>query len=168
MRFLFLAMEFKAQITSDNHFIALNEATNTGVVTMEKTLELAWKILAEEKINFNKPQFFSISTNKVMVFINVYWLSWKAKNKTYYFHITHLLSYFLEVNDLKTVNWAVENVIHYCLNKHLLKICTKLSIYLQKVWRKGYQQSWFQVQFTIKRVAVIEVITKKNANLLAN
>ena len=41
VRFPFLAMEFKAQVSGGIHFMASNQAANAGAVAMEGTLELA-------------------------------------------------------------------------------------------------------------------------------
>ena len=105
--FLFFAIEFKAQATGGTHFIATNQVANAGAVAMAGTLQFVRKSSAEEKIDFDEPQFFSISIDNVMAFINVHWLSRDAKNGTFCFHMKHLQSYLLDVDGLKAVDRAL-------------------------------------------------------------
>lgn len=92
--FLFFAMEFKAHATGGTHLITTNQVANVvGAVAMPGTLQFTQKILAEDKIDFDAPQFYSISIDKVIAFINVHSLSRDAKNGAFFFHMKHLQSY---------------------------------------------------------------------------
>ncbi len=70
----FLVVEVKAQSTGSTHFVASNQAANAGAVAMVGTLDLAQRISAEDEINLDQPQFFSISIDHETAYINAHWL----------------------------------------------------------------------------------------------
>lgn len=135
--FLFLVVEAKAQSAGGTHFVASNRAANASAVAMVGTLELAQRILAEEEIDLDQPQFFSISIDYAMAYINAHWLSRDIENGAFCFHMRHLQRYFLDVDGLKAVNLAAKNILHYGVNTRLTKICGDLDIYLQKIKEKA-------------------------------
>lgn len=122
-----------AQATDGSHFIVTNQVANAGAIAMESTLQLARRISAEEKIDIDEPQFFSISIDNVMAFINVHRLSRDAKNGAFCFHMNHLQRYFLDVDGLKAVDQAIKNILDYDVNKRLAKICGELDIYGERI-----------------------------------
>ncbi len=67
VRFPFLDLESKAQASGETHFIATNQVANAGAVAMGVTLESARRISAEGNIDFNEPQFFSISIDHILM-----------------------------------------------------------------------------------------------------
>ena len=127
--FPFIVIEFKAQATGGTHFIALNQVANAGAVAIEGTLQLARKISAENKIDCDEPQFYSMSIDNVMAFIYVHWLNRDAKNGAFSFHMKHLQRYFLDVDGLKAVDRAIKNILNYGVNERLARICGELNIY---------------------------------------
>lgn len=136
--FPFLDIEFKALATGGNQFVASNQAANSGAIAMQGTLELARRISAEGKIvDSDEPQFFSLSIDNWMARINVHWLSRKAENEAYCYHMTMLARYFLDAKGIKAVNRAIKGILHYGLNERLIKICDQLDIYSQKVKEKA-------------------------------
>lgn len=136
--FPFLDIEFVALATGGNQFVAPNQAANTGAIAMQGTLELARRISAEEKIvDSDEPQFFSLSIDNRMARINVHWLSRKAENEAYCYHMTMLARYFLDAKGIKAVNRAIKGILHYGLNERLINICKQIDIYSQKVKEKA-------------------------------
>lgn len=132
IRFPFLDLEFKAQASGGTHFVATNQLAYAGAVAMEATIELARRIPAVDNINFNEPQFFSISIDHAVAYINVHWLSLNESG-AFCFHMRQLFRYFLDVDGLKAVDRAVKNILQYGVSERLAKICEKLDMYAQKI-----------------------------------
>ena len=145
VRFPFLVIDFKSQAAGGTHFIATNQLANAGAVAMEGILQLARKILAEKDIDFDEPQFFSLSIDHSTANVNVHWLS-QNEDGVFCFHMKHLLQRFLDVDGLKAIDRAVKNILHYGVDKRLKKICQELTTLSQKsikekaIIDKGQQQ----------------------------
>lgn len=144
--FPFLVIEFKAQAKGGTHFFATNQVANAGAVAMEGTLQLTRRIVAEENVDFDEPQFFSMSIDHAMAYINVHWMSRDAKNGAFCFHMKHLQNYVLDFNGLKAVDRAVKGILDYGLNERLAKICGELNTYGELIKASDslleQQQSW--------------------------
>lgn len=135
--FPFLVVEAKAQSAGGTHFVASNQAANAGAVAMAGTLELAQRISAEDEIDIDQPQFFSISIDYATAYINAHWLSRDTENGAFCFHMGHLQRYVLDADGLKAVNLAAKNILHYGVNTRLTKICGDLDTYSQKIKEKA-------------------------------
>ena len=143
-------MEFKVQATGGTHFIATNQVANVGAVAMAGTLQFAQQVSAEEKIDFDEPQFFSISIDKVIAFIKVHWLSREAKNRAFCCHMKHLQSQLLDVDGLKAVDRAIKNILNYGVNERLAKICGDLDMYGEKDCGDGHHRQkviWRRIRY---------------------
>ena len=70
--FPFFVIELKSQAGGGTHFIATNQLANAGAIAMEGILQLARRISAEENIDFDEPQFFSLSIDHSMANVNVH------------------------------------------------------------------------------------------------
>lgn len=132
IRFPFLDLEFKAHASGGTHFFATNQLAYAGAVAMEATLELARRVSAVASINFNEPQFFSISIDHAAAYINVHWLSQK-ENGAFCFHMRHLFKYILDADGLKAVDRAVKNILQCGVSERLAKICEELDMYAQRI-----------------------------------
>lgn len=95
---------------------------------MERTLELARRISVEENIIFEVPQFFPLSIDHAMACIDVHWLSRKAEDGVFCFHMKHLVKYLLGAKGLK----VVYNIFEYGVRERLKKVCEKIDMYAQK------------------------------------
>lgn len=137
IRFPFLAMKIKAQAKGGTHFVATNQAANAGAVAMQGTLELARRISTEEKVDFDQPQFFSISIDHAVANIHIHWLSRNAGNGAFCFHMGQLQRHLLDVDGLKAINLAVRGILQYGANERLAKIGEELDIFSQKVNEKA-------------------------------
>lgn len=135
--FPFLVVEAKAQAAGGTHFVASNQAAHAGAVAMLGTLELARRISAEEDIDLDQPQFFSISIDYATAHINAHWLCRDTENGAFCFHMRHLQTYLLDADGLKAVNLAVKNILHFGVTKRLANICRDLDTYSQKIKKKA-------------------------------
>lgn len=95
---------------------------------LPSTLELARRISAEDNIDFNEPQFFSICLDHAVAYINVHWLS-RNESGAFCYHMRHLLGYILDVDGLKAVDQAVKNILDYGVGKRVARICEDLDMY---------------------------------------
>ena len=99
---------------------------------MEGILQLARRISAEENIDFDEPQFFSLSIDHSMANVNVHWLSQNNKG-AFCFHMQQLLQRLLDVDGLKAIDRAIKNILNYGVTKRLEKICQELDTFAQKM-----------------------------------
>lgn len=111
--FPFLVVEVKAQSAGGTHFVASNQAVNAGAVAMVGTLDLAQRISAEDEIDLDQPQFFSISIDHETAYINAHLLIRNTENGAFCFHMGHLQRYFLDADGVKAVKLAAKNIIQY-------------------------------------------------------
>lgn len=132
VRFPFLGIEFKSQAVGGTHFIAANQVANAGAIAIEGTLQLVRRISAEENLDFDEPQFFSLSIDHAMAYVNVHWLSKNAEDGAICFQMEQLLLYALDAAGIKAINRAVKNILDYGVNKRLPKICGELDTCAQK------------------------------------
>lgn len=136
VRFPFLVIEFKSQAAGGTHFTATNQLANAGAVAMEGTLQLARRISAGETIDFDQPQFFSLSIDHSTANVNVHWLSRNDENGAFCFNMKHLLQRFLDADGLKAVDRAVKGILHYGVNKRLKKIRRELDTFAQNILKE--------------------------------
>lgn len=136
IRFPFLVIKFKSQAASGTHFTATNQLANAGAVAMEGTLQLARRISAGGNIDFDQPQFFSLSIDHSTANVNVHWLSRNDENGAFCFNMKHLLQRFLDADGLKAVDRAVKGILHYGVNKRLKKIQRELDTFAQNTLKE--------------------------------
>ena len=99
-RFPFLEIEFKSQATGGTHFVATNQAANAGAIAMEGTLQLTRKISAEGNLDFDEPQFFSLSNGICECPL----AKSKRQNRVFSIYMERLQTYELDADGLIAVN----------------------------------------------------------------
>lgn len=133
IRLPFFEVECKSQAKSGTHFIAMNQAANTGSVALHGYLELLRCSFGVEAIDYSEPQFFSLTIDQVYVQINVHWVSAGADNAQFSFHVGMLERYFLNrLDDIKAVRQAVKNILDYAVTDRLPRLCEALDAYREK------------------------------------
>ncbi len=133
IRFPFLDLEFKSQAKGGTHYVATNQAANAGSVAMNGNLNLMLRSLGVETLDFDEPQFFSVSMDHEYARINVHWLRRDADEQLS-FHLEALSKHFVnDADGLRAFQRAIKNILHYCANERLHGIREALDVYSQKV-----------------------------------
>jgi hypothetical protein len=97
-------------------------------------LELIQRSFGAEKIDFNEPQFFSVTMDHEMTRINVHWLSAPTGDETYGFHVEGLSKHFLDdANGLRATIRAIKNILDHGSDERLRKLCEALDAYRERV-----------------------------------
>lgn len=134
LRLPFFDVEFKSQAKTGTHFIATNQAANVGSIALQGNLELIRRGLSVDDLDYNEPQFFSLSMDHEYARINVHWLSTNAEDGQFSFHVEGLSKHFLDdVDGLRAVRRAVKNILDYGADERLRTLCEALDAYRQKV-----------------------------------
>jgi hypothetical protein len=133
LRFPFLDIEFKSQAKNGTHFVATNQVAGAGAIVLNGNLELAQRSFGA-KIDFNEPQFFSVTMDHELVRINVHWLSAPTDGGKYGFHVEGLSQHLLrDANDVRAVIRAVKNILDHGSDARLRKLCEALDAYRERV-----------------------------------
>ena len=61
VHFPFIDVEFKSQAKGGTHYVGTNQAANAGAVVGHGLVELARRASGLESLDYNEPQFFSLS-----------------------------------------------------------------------------------------------------------
>jgi hypothetical protein len=134
LRFPFLDIEFKSQAKNGTHLVATNQVAGAGAIVLNGNLELIQRSFGAEKIDFNEPQFFSVTMDHEIVRINIHWLSAPTDGGKYSFHVEGLSQHVLrDANGLRAVTRAIKNILDYGLDARLRKLCEALDAYREKV-----------------------------------
>ena len=134
LRFPFLDIEFKSQAKSGTHFVATNQVAGAGAIVLNGNLELIQRSFGAEKIDFNEPQFFSVTMDHEIVRINIHWLSAPTDGGKPGFHVEGLLKHFLDdANGLRAIVRAIKNILDHGSDARLRKLCEALDAYREKV-----------------------------------
>ena len=133
--FPFLQIEFKAFATGGNPFVAENQAANAGAIAMHGLLELHKRNSAKPNLDFDSPQFFSLTINNKFASVNVHWLSHSAKDGSICYNMATLSDHLLtESSGLQKVHQTVKNILHYAVSERLPRICEALDMYMQNIF----------------------------------
>ena len=118
--FPFLSIEYKAASKGGTHYVATNQAANTGAIALQGHLELMQRISSLDKFDFNEPRFFSITLDAMIVQINVHWVR-KAKAAEHFeFHVAKVDMYCIQRdNEVKALQRAVKNILDHAVTKQL-------------------------------------------------
>jgi hypothetical protein len=134
LRFPFLDIDFKSQAKSGTHYVATNQVAGTGAVALNGHLELMKRSSGLAKLDYNEPQFFSVTIDHEIARVNVHWLSKPAESGQYGFHVESLSKHFLDDADsIRAVIRAIKNILDYGLDARLRKLCEALDVYWEKV-----------------------------------
>ena len=134
LRFPFLDIEFKSQAENGTHFVATNQVAGAGAIVLNGNLELIQRSFGADKIDFNEPQFFSVTMDHEIVRINVHWLSAPTDGGKYGFHVEGLLKHFLDdANGLRAIIRAIKNILDHGSDARLRKLCEALDAYRERV-----------------------------------
>lgn len=133
--FPFLQIEFKALATGGNPFVAENQAANAGAIAMHGLLELHKRNSAIPNLDFDSPQFFSLTMNHKFASVNVHWLSHdSAKDGSISYNMATLSDHLLtESSGLQKVHQTVKNILHHAVSERLPRICEALDTYMQNI-----------------------------------
>jgi hypothetical protein len=134
LQFPFLDIEFKSQAKNGTHYIATNQVAGAGAIVLNGHLELIQRSFGAERLDFNEPQFFSVTMDHELVRINVHWLSAPTDGGKYSFHVEGLSQHLLrDANGLRAVTRAIKNILDYGSDVRLRKLCEALDAYREKV-----------------------------------
>ena len=134
LRFPFLDVDFKSQAKNGTHYIATNQAAGAGAVALNGNLELIYRSFGVEKLDYNEPQFFSVTMDHELARINVHWLRAPAEGGQHKFHIEGLSKHLLDdANGIRAVVRAVKNILEYGSDTRLQKLCEALDAYRKRV-----------------------------------
>ena len=126
--FPFIDIEFKALAKGGSHIIATNQAANAGAIVGHGLVELTRRASGLDNLDYNEPQFFSLSMDHIYVQINMHWLN--VEDEQFRFHVERLSKHFLDdANGLRTVQRAVKNILDWGRDKRLRKIRKLLDVY---------------------------------------
>jgi len=132
LRFPFLDIEFMSQARNGTHFVATNQVAGTGAIVLNGNLELMQRSFGA-KIDFNEPQFFSVTMDHEIVRINVHWLAPTDSGKCG-FHVEGLLKHLLDdANGLRAIIRAIKNILDHGSDARLRKLCEALDAYRERV-----------------------------------
>lgn len=131
--FPFLDDEFKSQGKGGSHVIATNQAAGAGAVAMIGLVELTRRGLGLNTIDYDEPQFFSLSVDHSTVHVYVHWLSVGAEDGQFSFHMEELsLHYLRDLDGLRTVHRTVKNILDWGRKERLQTIRKLLDAYREK------------------------------------
>jgi hypothetical protein len=131
--FPFLDDEFKSQGKGGSHVIATNQAAGAGAVAMIGLVELRRRGLGLNTIDYDEPQFFSLSVDHSTVHVYVHWLSVGAEDGQFSFHMEELSLYYLrDLDGLRTVHRTVKNILDWGRKERLQAIRKLLDAYREK------------------------------------
>ena len=131
--FPFLDDEFKSQGKGGSHVIATNQAAGAGAVAMIGLVELRRRGLGLNTIDYDEPQFFSLSVDHSTVHVHVHWLNVGAEDGQFSFHMEELsLHYLRDLDGLRTVHRTVKNILDWGRKERLQAIRKLLDAYREK------------------------------------
>jgi hypothetical protein len=134
LRFPFLDVDFKSQAKNGTHYIATNQAAGAGAAALNGNLELTRRSFGVEKLDFNEPQFFSLTMDHAYAQINVHWLSRGVQDGPFSFHVEGLSRHFLDDPiGIRAVTRAIKNILDYGADARLRKLCEALDAYREKI-----------------------------------
>ena len=137
LRFPFLNVDFKSQAKNGTHYTATNQAAGAGAVALMGTLELIHRSFGVEKLDYNEPQFFSVTMDHELARINVHWLSAPAEGGRHSFHVEGLSQHLLnDPRGIRAVVRAVKNILDHGSDTRLQKLCEALDAYRQRIIRE--------------------------------
>jgi hypothetical protein len=132
LRFPFLDIEFKSEAKNGTHRIGTNQIANAGAIALNGKLELMRRCCDTSVIDFDKPQFFSMTMDHEQARINVHWLS-KTEEGQYKFHIEGILKRYLnDADGQRAIQRAIKNILEYGADELLPELCAALDKY-QKI-----------------------------------
>ena len=153
VRFPFLQIEFKSQAKNGTHYIATNQAAGAGAIAMSGYMDLMQRSYGMEKLDYEEPQYFSISMDHELVRINVHWLRAPSEGGQHSFHVEGLSKHLLDdEKGIRAVVRAIKNILDNGADPRLRTLCSALDAYRETVIRNrnaasaqserqpGYQQ----------------------------
>ncbi|MCJ1246810.1 hypothetical protein MMC30_004019 [Trapelia coarctata] len=133
LRFPFLVVDFKSQAKNGTHYIATNQAAGAGAVALNGNLELARRSFGTQKLDYNEPQFFSVTMDHQLALINVHWLSTPTEGGRHSFHVEGLSQHLLkDPHGIRAVVRAVKNTLDYGSDIRLRRLCEALDAYRER------------------------------------
>jgi hypothetical protein len=134
LQFPFLDIEFKSQAKNGTHYIATNQVAGAGAIALNNHLELIQRSFGAERLDFDEPQFFSVTMDHELVRINVHWLSAPTDGGEYGFHVEGLSQHLLrDANGLRAIIRAIKNILDHGSDARLRKLCEALDAYRERV-----------------------------------
>lgn len=135
--FPFLDDEFKSQGKGGSHVIATNQAAGAGAVAMNGLVELTRRGLGLDTLDYDEPQFFSLSVDHSTVHVYVHWLSVDAEDGQFRFHVERLSLHDLrDLDGLRAVHRTVKNILDWGRKERLPAICKLLDTYRDELQRE--------------------------------
>ncbi|KAI9777741.1 MAG: hypothetical protein M1816_004596 [Peltula sp. TS41687] len=132
--FPFIGIEYKSQAKGGSHYVALNQATGAGAIASNGFIELIQRGSGLPRLDYNEPQFFSLSMDQGYIQINVHWIKLNEEENRHSFHVERLSKHFFDDEDgLKAVQRAVKNIFDWVRVERLALICKQLDAYRTKV-----------------------------------
>lgn len=136
LRFPFLDIEFKSQAKNGTHYIATNQTAGAGAITLSGNMDLTQRSFGTEKIDYEEPQFFSVTLDHQLACVNVHWIKAPVDGGNHSFHVEGLSKHLLnDANGLRAVTRAIKNILDYGADTRLRTLCEALDAYREIVVR---------------------------------
>ena len=134
LRFPFLAVEFKSQAKDGSHYTAFNQAAGAGAIAMNGTLELLSRSNNLDEVDFDEPQFFSVTIDQNVGCINVHWIGSNPESGQHTFHLENLSMHILKDGEgVRAIRRAIKNIFDYASDKRLALLADALDEYAKKI-----------------------------------
>lgn len=136
IRFPFLQIEFKSQAKNGTHYIATNQAAGAGAIALRGHIDLLQRSAGLKYLDYEEPQYFSISMDHELARINVHWLRAPAEGAQHSFHVEGLSQHLLrDERGIKAVSRAIKNILDHGTDARLRALCGALDAYRDTVVR---------------------------------
>jgi len=136
LRFPFLDIEFKSQAKNGTHYVATNQVAGAGAIALNGNLELIQRSFGAGSLDYNEPQFFSVTMDHQLACVNVHWLRAPAEGGQHSFHVEGLSKHLLDdANGIRAVVRAIKNILDHGADARLRTLCSALDVYRETVVR---------------------------------
>lgn len=136
LKFPFLDIEFKSQAKHGTHYVATNQAAGAGAIALNGNMDLMQRIYGTEGLDYDEPQFFSVTMDHELARINVHWLGAPVKGRQPGFHVEGLSQHLLnDANGLRAVIRAIKNILDFGVDARLRTLCKALDAYRETIVR---------------------------------
>jgi hypothetical protein len=136
LRLPFLNIEFKSQAKNGTHYVATSQVAGAGAIALNGNLELIQRSFGVESLDYDEPQFFSVTMDHQLACVNVHWLKAPAEGEQHSFHVEGLSQHLLrDANGIRAVSRAIKNILDYGADARLRTLCSALDAYRETVIR---------------------------------
>ena len=130
LHFPFLCIEFKSQAKNGTHYLATNQAAGAGAVAVRGTMDLTERSFGLQRLDYEEPQFFSVTIDHQLACVNVHWLRAPVGGGKHSFHVEGLSQHLLKDADgIRAVVRAIKNILDDGTDKRLRTLCEALDAY---------------------------------------